>query len=163
MTHEEITNILVAHGKWLRGTGGTRADLRGANLSDADLRGAYLRGADLSEAKNLNFPIACPGTGAFTGWKKCKNNIIVKLLIPEDSKRVSSTGRKCRCSKAIVLEIQNIDGTRADIEEAISMYDPGFSYHEGETKEVNNFDENRWNECSTGIRFFITRQEAVEY
>jgi hypothetical protein len=25
------------------------------------------------------------------------------------------------------------------------------------------FDENRWNECSHGIHFFITRKEAEDY
>ena len=28
---------------------------------------------------------------------------------------------------------------------------------------VNDFDTNRWKECSTGIHFFMTREEAVEY
>lgn len=28
---------------------------------------------------------------------------------------------------------------------------------------VDNFDENRWNECAAGIHFFITREEAVRY
>ena len=29
--------------------------------------------------------------------------------------------------------------------------------------EVEGYDENRWNECSAGIHFFITRDEAVMY
>ena len=33
----------------------------------------------------------------------------------------------------------------------------------GDIVRVDNFDKNRWNECSTGIHFFITRQEAVDY
>jgi hypothetical protein len=33
----------------------------------------------------------------------------------------------------------------------------------GETIEVKDFDDDRWNECSAGIHFFITRKEAVEY
>lgn len=28
---------------------------------------------------------------------------------------------------------------------------------------MDDFDENRKNECSTGIHFFITRQEAEDY
>ena len=31
------------------------------------------------------------------------------------------------------------------------------------TVEVDNFCENRWNECAPGIHFFINRQEAINY
>lgn len=36
-------------------------------------------------------------------------------------------------------------------------------YHVGEIVRVDNFDDNRWRECSTGIHFFMTRDEAVRY
>ena len=98
----------------------------------------------------------------FIGFKKAGGYIVV-LEIPEDARRLSATGRKCRCDKARVLEIQNPDGTKADIDAVHSNYDEGFIYKVGETVSVNNFDEDRWNECSTGIHFFINRQEAVEY
>ena len=140
-----------------------QADLRGANLHEANLYQANLRGADLHEAKNLNFPIACPEEGSFIGFKKCQDGKIVKLKIPVDALRCSATGRKCRCSKAKVLSITNIDGTDANVGMAISKYDRNFIYKVGETIEVPNFNTDRWNECSTGIHFFITRQEAVDY
>ena len=38
-----------------------------------------------------------------------------------------------------------------------------FNFKVGEMVEVKDFDENRWNECSTGIHFFLTREEAVKY
>ena len=144
------------------------ADLYGANLCDAnlrgaDLRGADLRGADLRDAKDVPFiPYACPDFGMFIGFKKARGHIVV-LEIPEDAKRLSSTGRKCRCDKAKVLSIQNIDGTEASIKEVTSDYDNKFVYKVGEIVKVDNFDEDRWNECSTGIHFFINRQEAVNY
>ena len=28
---------------------------------------------------------------------------------------------------------------------------------------VDSFDEDRFNECSSGIHFFITKQEAIDY
>ena len=139
------------------------ADLSGANLREADLRGANLSEANLRGAKNLNFPIACPEEGSFIGFKKCQDGKIVKLKIPVDALRCSATGRKCRCSKAKVLSITNIDGTDANVGMAISKYDRNFIYKVGETIEVPNFNTDRWNECSTGIHFFITRQEAVDY
>lgn len=154
--------------------------LRGADLSDADLRGAYLRGADLSgadlvEANLYNaylsnvkadhttamfFP-QCPD-GEFVGYKKAGGKI-VKLLIPEDAKRSSATTLKCRCSKAKVLEIQELDGSPSEVKEVRSNYNKDFIYRLGETVSVEDFDENRWNECSRGIHFFISRDAAVSY
>ena len=95
-------------------------------------------------------------------FKKCSENKIVKLLIPEDASRSSATSRKCRASKAIVLEIENIERTEK-YKEAKSKYDSSFIYNVGETLEIENFDTDRWNECSNGIHFFITRQEAINY
>ena len=140
-----------------------RADLCRANLRGADLRGADLWRADLCGAKNVPFvPYACPDFGIFIGFKKASGYIVV-LEIPEDAKRLSATSRKCRCNKAKVLEIQNIDGTKADVTEVKSGHDSSFVYRVGDMVSVPDFDENRWNECSTGIHFFINRQEAVNY
>ena len=141
----------------------SEANLSEANLSEAKLYQANLSRANLREAKNLNFPMACPEEGSFIGFKKCQDGKIVKLKIPVDALRCSATGRKCRCSKAKVLSITNIDGTDANVGMAISKYDRNFIYKVGETIEVPNFNTDRWNECSTGIHFFITRQEAVDY
>ena len=139
------------------------ADLGRANLSGADLGGADLSGADLSGAKNVPFiPYACPDFGMFIGFKKAYGYIVV-LEIPEDAKRLSATSRKCRCDKAKVLEIQNIDGTKANVTKVKSGYDSGFVYEVGKTVSVDNFCEDRWKECSPGIHFFINRQEAVNY
>ena len=152
----------------LRGAYLSGADLRGAYLcraylSEADLRGAYLSEADLRGAKNVPFiPYACPDFGMFIGFKKASGYIVV-LKIPEDAKRLSATGRKCRCDKAKVLEIQNIDGTKANVTNVKSDYDSNFVYEVGKTVSVDNFCEDRWEECSAGIHFFINRQEAVNY
>lgn len=147
------------------------ACLRGADLLNADLDGVGLRGADLFGANLMNaknipcIPLACPEEGAFIGWKKARGicNVIVKLQITEDAKRSSATTYKCRCSKAIVLAIENLSGTPYGGKTVRSMYDPHFFYEVGKTIEVADFDEDRWNECSTGIHFFINRQQAVEY
>ena len=107
--------------------------------------------------------MVCPEKGSFIGYKKCRYDLIVKLEIPEDALRSSATTRKCRCSKAKVLSITNPDGAEANVEYAVSKKDSGFLYKVGEVVSVDDFDTNRWNECSTGIHFFITREEAVEY
>ena len=141
------------------------ADLYGANLSDADLcnadlRGADLRGADLRGAKGCY--LSCPTEGSFIGWKKA-SGCIVKLRIPEDARRSSATGHKCRCDKAYVMEIQNMDGTKATEDTVRSDHDQNFVYTVGATVEVPDFDDNRWSECAQGIHFFVDRRAAVEY
>ena len=138
------------------------ADFSGADLKGADLSGANLWDADLSCVKNIFFPMACPEKGSFIAFKKA-GCYIIELFIPSNAKRCSATSRKCRCSKAKVISITTLSGDKTNITEVHSNYDPNFIYKLGEYVEVKNFDDNRWNECSTGIYFFITRQEAVNY
>ena len=144
----------------LRGANLCDADLRGANLYGADLRSTDLRGANLRDAKGCY--LSCPTEGSFIGWKKASGHI-VKLRIPEDARRSSATGHKCRCDKAYVMEIQNMDGTRATVDAVRSDHDQNFVYTVGATVEVPDFDDNRWSECAPGIHFFIDRRAAVEY
>ena len=147
----------------LKGANLMNANLRGANLMNADLRDANLMNADLRDAKNMPFiPFACPDSGSFIGYKKARG-YVVKLEILADARRCSSTGRKCRCDKARVLTISNLDGTDANISSVSSDRDESFIYTVGEVVEVPDFDTYRWNGCTTGIHFFINRQEAVEY
>ena len=148
------------------------ANLCGANLCYADLRGANLYGANLRGAKNTDktawdvytafYPLQCPETGSFIGYKKAADKIVM-LEICADAKRSSATSRKCRCSKAKVLSITHLDGSDSGLTEVRSDYSKEFVYRVGETVEVPDFDDNRWNECAAGIHFFITREEAVKY
>ena len=160
-----------------------KADLSNADLSNADLGEANIDGADLKEAnllgtnlKNtdivcavisedtkIDYPIACPETGSFIGYKKAVSEKIVKLQICKDAKRSSATAKKCRCSKALVLAIENMDGSDSGLQEIESHFDPCFIYRVGEIAEVYNFDNDRWRECASGIHFFMDRQDAVEY
>ena len=144
----------------LRGAKLYGAYLCGANLYGADLRGTNLRGANLRDAKGCY--LSCPTEGSFIGWKKASGHI-VKLRIPEDARRSSATGHKCRCDKAYVMEIQNMDGTKATEDTVRADHDKNFVYTVGATVEVPDFDDNRWSECAPGIHFFIDRRAAVEY
>lgn len=181
----DLKKILDEHLLWLNGKGGSRANLRNADLSNADLRDADLRGAnlrcanlsnaDLSDADlsgasidqmmwdiyTVFYPLQCPESGSYIGYKKA-SGLVVELEIPADARRSSATSRKCRASKAKVLSITDIDGNPG-CDQVRSDYDPGFVYALGETVEVSDFDDDRWNECSTGIHHFITREEAVKY
>ena len=139
------------------------ADLRNADLRKADFRNANIINAEISENTKIDYPIACPETGSFIGYKKAGCEKIVKLQICEDAKRSSATAKKCRCSKALVLAIENMDGSDSGLQEIESHFDPCFIYRVGEIAEVYNFDNDRWRECASGIHFFMDRQDAVEY
>ena len=189
MDNEKLKEILERHRKWLNDEdGGERAnlyeanlyganlreadlreadlreaDLYGANLREANLYGTNLYGANLCEAKNIPFiPLVCPERGSFTAFKKC-GSYIIELLIPQDAKRCSATTRKCRASYAKVVAITNMDGSQAEVDHVTNhAYEP-IEYKIGEYVHPDSFDDDRWNECSHGIHFFINRQEAVEY
>lgn len=128
----------------------------------------FSNNTNVDGCKNLVAPMACPDTGSFIGWKKAMLHplgmkyVMVKLEIPEDARRSSAGGRKCRCDKAKVLSITDLSGTTS-YPEAFSIYDSDFKYVVGKTVSVDNFDDNRWNECSAGIHFFINRDEVVAY
>jgi len=145
----------------LRGANLCEADLREADLREANLRGADLCEADLREAKNADLFIAMTRIlpeGDIIGYKKCRDDRIVKLLIPKESKRSNAFGRKCRAEYADVLDIRNAKNGKCKT--AVSLHDSVFLYEVGQRVSVNNFDENWQNECSTGIHFYITREEA---
>ncbi|MDD4730071.1 MAG: pentapeptide repeat-containing protein [Dysgonamonadaceae bacterium] len=170
LSNSKLTNTNLSNAK-LVNTELEYTDLRNANLSNTDLDSIKLKYTNLSNANlhNINMYVTtafilpqCPSEGSFVAWKKA-GNMIVKLLVTEDAKRSSATTLKCRCSKARVLRIENIDGSESELQEVASSYDDEFIYHVGETVEVDDFDDNRWNECSTGIHFFIAREMAVKY
>ena len=139
------------------------ANLYRANLYRANLDGANLDGANLDGATNIPFvPFACPSDGAFIGWKKV-NSCLVMLEIPEDARRYSCTSQKCRCDKAKVLGITNLYTNESVSEIKNTSYSPAVTYKVGEMVYPDSFDENRWNECSHGIHFFINKQMAIDY
>ena len=159
----------------LRGSDLRHANLRCTNLSDVDLRYADLRYADLRYADlryanliniktnmhTVGYNLACPEKGSFIGYKK-SSEYIVELLILEDAKRSSATTAKCRCDKAKVLDIENAY-TGEKIKAIKSDYNSEFIYKVGEIVTIDNFDDDRWNECGTGIHFFMNRDNAINY
>ena len=138
------------------------AILNGANLKGADITGANINWANLNGAKNIPFiPLSCPSEGAFIGWKRV-GKYLVKIQIPEDARRSSATTRKCRCDKALVLDITSLDGNEHYDEVTNTNYNKTI-YKVGEMVYPDSFDENRWRECSHGIHFFINKEDAINY
>lgn len=154
LRHTDLSNTNLRH------TDLSNADLSYSNLSNADLRYANLSNIKINY-RTLGYHLACPEEGSFIGYKKA-NKHLIKLLILEDSKRSSATTLKCRCDKAKVLSITNIK-TGKEISKIASDYDKNFIYKVGKIVEVKDFDEDRWNECSTGIHFFINKENAINY
>ena len=153
-------NLIEAnlYGANLRGANLRGANLYGANLNEANLSGVRLDGDTNIDIKSLAFAktLFLP-EGDIIGYKKCRNNIIVKLLIPKEAKRSHAFSRKCRAEYAQVLEIFN-----AEI--ATSQYDSNFTYRVGDIVEPElPFSKDWFNECESGIHFFITRIEAENY
>ena len=130
--------------------------LQEAVRQKADLRGAYL-----SDVNNIPFiPMACPSDGAFIGWKKV-GDCLIELEIPAEARRSSATTSKCRCDKAKVISITN--GEESFMKVTNRKYGHDTIYRVGEMVYPDSFDDNRWNECSHGIHFFINKQEAIDY
>jgi hypothetical protein len=134
-------------------------NLFGTNLSEANLSGANLFGANLSGAKIdsstrlTQFQI--PQEGSLTVFKKVSSGKLCKLLIPAHAKRTASVvGRKCRAEFAFVLEAP---------ENSVSTYDHKTQYISGKYVYPDKYDPNPLVECSSGIHFFLTREEAESY
>ena len=142
------------------------ASLRGANLSEANLRGADLRratlcGANLRRAGLSPFQI-CPEEGDFVAWKKVEHNCVLKLLVT--GKRTSSlVGRKCRTDAAKVLAAYDRNGEIPGGGTYQSRHNSKFKYTVGEASKETSYDPDIRVECTAGIHFFMTRQEAEEY
>ena len=152
----------VKKGANLSGAYLSGAYLYGANLTGAYLSDANLRGANLTGAKEIPYvPYTCPSDGAFIGWKKVYNYLI-KLEIPEDAKRCSATSLKCRCDKAKVIKITNLDETQ-EYDSVTNNNYKELTYEVDKMVYPDSFDEDRWNECSHGIHFFINKQDAIDY
>ena len=129
------------------------ANMCGANMIDADMRGANLHGANMRGADKLRKGIKL--SEPIIGWKKCKNNVLVKLEIPRGAIVFSINNSKCRTDEAKVLEIIGAD-------RAYSKH-KFFSYYVGDVIEVFNFNCEYNVECAEGIHFFRTREEAENY
>ena len=144
----------------LRGAYLSSADLSGADLSDADLSSADLRGAD-----GVSYPLACPSDGDFLGWKKLTtqdyDQYLVEMRIPAEAKRSSATTHKCRCEFAEVLAIEPIGNAPQVHTIDHNAYGHITTYTVGQIVRPNEWDENRWNECSNGIHFFCDREAAL--
>jgi hypothetical protein len=127
------------------------ADLRSADLRDADLIGADLRGADLEDAILPHFQI--PQEGSLIVWGK-KNGTLVKMSVPPSARRTATpVGRKCRAEFVFVIEGEAV----------VSRGDHKTHYIPGKLTYPDAYDADIRVECTHGIHFFLTKEEAEEW
>ena len=185
MDKTQLDKILKDHSLWLQGKGGAMADLLGAYLQRADLREANLRGASLrwvnlygadlrwvnlygvnlyganlreanlreANLRGANLPKfqITPKGYPMIGFKKLIGDTVCVLEIPAEAERTASlVGRKCRAEYAKV-----ISGSGASSR--------GGDYVEGQTVYPDKYDGDIRVECTSGIHFFQTYEEAKEY
>jgi len=133
------------------------ADLRGTYLGGANLRGTYLWGADLSGAKGLSPFKIVPEEGQFIGWKKLANGNVIRLRIPAKSRRMNAiNSRKCRAEFVVPLDDCGTEGNTG-------THKKGVTYIKGKTARCDKYDPDIREDCSGGIHFFLTREEAENW
>jgi len=150
-------------------------DLQEVNLCNANLYTcAFSDCLGLETAiiddKTLYYRPQCPMNGSFIGYKGawCYDTelhirpVLVTLEIPADAYRSSATTQKCRCDKAMVLDACDLSNGQPlpNTVPIHSVYDSNFVYTIGQTLQVANCNTNRWDECSTGIHFFMEKEDA---
>ena len=62
-----------------------------------------------------------------------------------------------------MIEFQNKDGSISGEKTYTNNEYTECIYEVGKIVYADSWDENRWDECSHGIHFFIDRQSAVDY
>lgn len=170
LEHVKCTNVDFASsdmtrsslvGGDFRGCNLSRTNCDGTNFTASQLEGANLEGL-IDTDSTIHFRNHCPQDCYIFGYKKCFNNRMVKLLIPKNAKRCSSTTNACRCERARVVAITDMDGN-GSYKEAVSFVDENFIYRLGEMAVADSYHEDRWLDSSHGIHFWMTFEEALGY
>jgi len=143
----------------------SRANLSNTNLYGADLSNTNLYGADLYGARIDAVALArqkIVPDGTLVVWKKLSEGVVAQLEIPNDAQRTNAIGsRKCRSSAAVVVALFK-DGVLFD-GEAFDRHTGKTRYKAGEVVLPDSYDDSALIECSNGIHWFLTREEAEAY
>lgn len=162
--------------------------LYGAKLSNTIIEYVDFTNSDITEVSfdnakgnNIEYRKGKILSESIIGYKKCKSNrkygrfVIVTLEIPKDAIVFSINGDKCRTNKAKVISINLIEDESAEFNRAYSLSsttpininysskDHYLSYYIGDEINIKNFNCQYNVECSNGIHFFMTKEEAINY
>lgn len=91
-----------------------------------------------------------------------KLGLATLYIDPKDGVLVYS-GYKCRCAKAFVLGIKSEDDVYYNEGSSVYRSDSPLIYRVGNYVVADSFDDTWDVECSNGIHFFMTEQEAWDY
>jgi len=141
---KDLKAVLEAHGKWLRGEAGTRANLSGADLSGAYLSGAYLSRADLSGANLSRADLS----GAYLSRANLSRAdlwgaylSLAKGVAPERIQPLLMLLDQPGPIRAYKLVRENGHGP----------YHAGLAYRLGQSYEVGNANTDPFEDCGAGI------------
>ena len=176
------------HGAYFTETKLTNCDLCYSNLAEAQIHywsifkcnfiGANLCKCNLKNREEINYISLAEYrkgkilTENIIGYKKCRSFydifrssnkssiVMVTLEIPRGAIVFSINGNKCRTNKAKVLDI--VDGYGNKISRAKSFIG-NLSYYVGDEFNIYDFNCEYNMECSTGIHFFTSWNEALNY
>lgn len=175
---------LFDHCKFDENTKFINCDMHNSRIRYCNLTGVSFKGSRLDRILFIcssnppldMFPSVCPEHGSFTAYKalyvgtdldSTSQCCIAELYIPAQARRLNYYGsRKCRSSVAKVVKFYDTFGNVLDIKTARSMhsFNNGRTvYSKGKYVYPDLFDEDRTEECSNGIHFFMTFKEAVDY
>ena len=122
---------------------------------------SYIRAAAMNACKErgIAIPIIRTFEPPAVVYKKCIGGVIVCATIPADAQVRGAVGQKCRSNKAVITKIiGDLHGEKV----GISTWDKATAYYEGDEIIVEDFDISD-EECSTGFRFFCSREEAEDF
>ena len=87
--------------------------------------------------------------------------MVLEILIPRSAQRTSTpVGRKCRASKVKVVGVASGATTETVFR---SHHAESFTYTVGKWASVPDYDGDIRLECTRGIHFFLTLDEAKNY
>jgi hypothetical protein len=102
-----------------------------------------------------------PTEGSFIAWKKGADNSIIKIQIPAKSKRTCNIiNRKCRAEYVKVLAIFKGE---EKVKKVCGQRDEKTIYEVGKITYPDKYNDDFLEDCSNGIHFFITREEAEKW
>lgn len=137
-------------------------------LADVTFNDGSLTQVDVQQPNTVEFKAI--------GYKSARAadgvTVVVKLGFDDSCTLTKSVGSKgkCRADRAKVLAlgrvVTTVSSTVLDLDaetKAFSCYSDAFMYELGKDVCVPDFDDNPAHECSAGIHFFFTMEEALAY
>ena len=156
--HFENADLSYANMRWTANS--YWAYFQGADMNHVIFDGSPINDDAVEGAKNLHIPMLCPDEGSFIGWKKCRDNRIMKIQITEGASRTGGYANDIRASEILVLEIYDGDKTCS---EAVCLSDEKMIYHKGDVvRDTEEFDPSLLHD-GEGIHLFLSRAEAERF